>query len=130
MSITNSLVRNISLLSLLTWQIIFITLDRFCPLSKKKKEKNHPPLFLTDNIKMDRITNPNQMKNTCPFYILFQGLKVLLSYKNCKIQAPDILFFVVFISFYISRYHFSQIFRTSFIQHYLKKRFLSQIFLF
>ena len=47
------------------------------------------------------------MKNTCPFYNVFQVLKVLLI-KICKI-----LFLVVFISFWI-RYHFSQIFRTSF----------------
>ena len=42
-----------------------------------------------------------------------QVLKVRLK-KICKIKSPDLLFFVVFISFYISRYHFSQIFRTSF----------------
>ena len=29
-------------------------------------------------------------------------------------QPPDLLFFVVLHSFYISRYHFPQIFRTSF----------------
>ena len=28
--------------------------------------------------------------------------------KICKIQPPDFLFLVIFISFYISRYHFSQ----------------------
>ena len=54
------------------------------------------------------------MKNTCPFYyMVFQVLKVLLI-KICKMQPLDLLFFVVFISFYISRYHFSQIFRSSF----------------
>ena len=47
------------------------------------------------------------------FYIVFQVLKVLLI-KICKIQSLDLLFLVVFISFYISRYHFSQVFRTSF----------------
>ena len=40
-------------------------------------------------------------------------LKVRLT-KICKIEPPDLLFLVVFISFYISRYHFSQIFKTSF----------------
>ena len=54
------------------------------------------------------------MKNKCPFCIVFQVLKVLLT-KICKIQPPDLLFIVVFISFYIRRYHFSQMFRTSFI---------------
>ena len=47
------------------------------------------------------------MKNTYLFYIVtFQVLKVLLM-KICKIQPPDIFVF-------ISRYHFSKIFRTSF----------------
>ena len=50
------------------------------------------------------------MKNTCPFHIVFQVLKVRL----CKIEPPNLLFLAVFISFYIIRYHFSQIFRTSF----------------
>ena len=81
-------------------QITFFTLNGFCLLSKKTH-----PLILMDNIKMDRIIKI--------FYILFQVLKVLLI-KICKIQSLDLLFLVVFISFYISRYHFSQVFRTSF----------------
>ena len=69
-------------------------------------------LFLTDNIDQDgQNTNQNQMKNTFPFYTVFQVLEVLLG-KICKLQLPDL--FIVFISFYISKYHFSQIFRTSF----------------
>ena len=71
----------------------------------RKAKKTHP-LFLTDNIKMNRLL-------TKIFYILFQGLKVLLI-KICKMQSLDPLFLVGFISFYISRYHFSQVFRTSF----------------
>ena len=59
-----------------------------------------------DNNKKDRIL-------TKFFYIVFQILKVLLI-KICKIQPLDLLFLVVFISFYIIRYHFSQVFRTSF----------------
>ena len=34
------------------------------------------------------------MKNTCPFYIVFQVLKVLLT-KNFKIKPTDLLFLVV-----------------------------------
>ena len=34
--------------------------------------------------------------------------------KTCKIEPPDLLFLVALISFYISKYHFSQIFRSSF----------------
>ena len=69
------------------------------------KKKNPAPLFLADNIKVDRIL-------TKIFYILFLVLEVVLI-KICKIQSLDLLFLVVFISFYISRY-FSQVFRTSF----------------
>ena len=47
------------------------------------------------------------------FHIVFQVLKVCLI-KIFKIEPPDLLFPVAFISFYIIRYHFSQIFRTSF----------------
>ena len=68
------------------------------------KQKKPPLLFVTGNIKTDRII-------TKVFCILFQVLTVLLI-KTCKIQSLDLLFFVVFISFYISRYHFSQVFRT------------------
>ena len=39
--------------------------------------------------------NQNQMKNTCPFYIVFQVLQVLLI-KICKyIQPPEHLLLVV-----------------------------------
>ena len=50
-------------------------------------------------------TNQNQMKNKCLFFIVFQVLKVLLM-KICKMQPIDLLFLVVFISFYISRIAF------------------------
>ena len=82
-------------------QITFIKLNRFYLLSLE----NHP-LFLADNIKMDRIL-------TKIFCNVFQVWKVLLI-KVCKIQSLDLLFVVDFIGFYISRYHFSQVFRTSF----------------
>ena len=53
------------------------------------------------------------MKSTCPFYIgKFED--IILFIKICKIQLPDLLCLVVFISFYISQYHFSQIFRSAF----------------
>ena len=100
-----------------SWQITFVTVNGFCPLS------NPSPMFLTDNNKMDRIL-------TKRFYIVSQVLKVLLI-KICKIQSLDLLFLFVFISFYISWYHFSQVFRTSFNNIYIsEKRFSSQIFLF
>ena len=43
------------------------------------------------------------MKNTCPFYIVFQVLNIHLI-KLCKIESPDLLFLVIFITFYFSRY--------------------------
>ena len=76
-------------------QKTFVALNGFCPLSRTPSPHSR---FLT---------------STCPFYISFQVLKVRLI-KICKIQPPDLLFLVVFISFYISRFHFSQIFRTLF----------------
>ena len=47
------------------------------------------------------------MKIHVPFTLYFSD-------KNLYDKPPDLLFLVIFISFYISRYHFSQIFRTSF----------------
>ena len=58
-------------------------------------------------------TNQNQKKNACPFYTVFQVLEVLLI-KICKIQPLDLLFLVIFISFYINRYHISPVLKTSF----------------
>ena len=91
-------------------QITFVTLNRFFSLSKPT------PLFLTENIKMDRIpTKSSEKYMLCPFYIVFQVLNIQVLNihltKICKIEPPDLLFLVVFISFYISRYI---IFRTSF----------------
>ena len=54
-----------------------------------------------------------KLKHALFVLFTFQVLKALLI-KICKIEPPDLLIIVVFISFYISRYHFSQIFRTSF----------------
>ena len=64
-------------------------------------------------------TNQNWMKNTPPFYIVFQVLKVLL----CK-TSHQIFYLLFYISFYISRHQYSQICRTSF-NIIWKKRFLS-----
>ena len=74
-------------------QITLVMLNRFCLLSKPQKWVFFELFLLLG--------------------LVFQVLKVCLI-KICKIEPPDLLFFVVFISFYISRYHFSQIFRTSF----------------
>ena len=38
------------------------------------------------------------MKNTCPFYIVFQVLKILLI-KNSKVQPPGLLFLLFLLAF-------------------------------
>ena len=96
-------------------QITFAKLGGFCPLSKKTHF-----MFLTDNIKMERIL-------TKTFWIVFKVLKVLLI-KNCKMESLDLSFLVVFISFYIGRY-FSQIFRTSFNSIWKKVFVINFLFL-
>ena len=63
------------------WQITFVTLNEFCPLSKR----NPLPPVLNGKYQDRKNTNQNQMKNACHFHIGFQVLKVLLI-KICKIQ--------------------------------------------
>ena len=65
------------------------------------------------------------MESTYLFSIVSQVLKVLLI---CKIQPPDLLFICVFISFYISRYYFSETSRL--YSKISEKIFSPQIFLF
>ena len=51
------------------------------------------------------------MKNVCLFYTVFQVLKGLLS-KSCRIQLQLFCFLLFYISFYIRRCNFSQLFIT------------------
>ena len=75
-----------------------------------KQKTLHPPV-LNGQYQHKWNTNQNQMKNTTPFKIVFQVYyKVLL----CKISHQIFYFLLLYISFYISRHHFSQICRTSF----------------
>ena len=90
-----SLFRNLLLHVKDCQQVIFPTLKRFCPSSKK----NPTPLFLTENIKIDRIPTKIRCMPFLHCISSFEGT----SYKICKTQPPDLLFLVVFISFYISR---------------------------
>ena len=67
------------------------------------------------------------MKNTCPFYNVFQVLKVLLI-KICKIQPPDLyflLFLLTFTSADIIFHKFLELHSTL-----SEKKFSSQIVLF
>ena len=88
-------------------QITFVMLIGFRPISKNIKH----PLFLMDNIMMYRIYIYKLTKN---FYIVFQVWKALLIYiKKFVKYSHQIFYFLLFVSFYISRC-FSQVFRASF----------------
>ena len=69
-----------------------------------------PSLFLMDNVKMGRIQT-----NTCPFYIIFQVLKVL--FIKFVRYSHQIFYFLLFLLAFTSTdviSVFSYIFRTSF----------------
>ena len=84
------------------------------------KQPYHPPSpqppcsYLTEKTKMEEGPNQNQMKNTHPLYIAFEVWKVYFII-ICEMQSLYLLFLVFFyITSYISRYHFSLIFRASY----------------
>ena len=62
---------------------------------------------------MDRIPTKIKWKLYALLHCISSFEGVITSYKNLEITPLDLIF-VVFISFYISRYHFLPIFRTSF----------------
>ena len=80
-------------------QKTFVTLKGFCLLSK-----NPTPLFLKGKYQDGYNTNQN----------FLHCISCVLLIKIYKIQSLGLLFLVVFINFYISRYHFSKDLRTSF----------------
>ena len=69
-----------------------------------------------DKTKLEGIQSKIKWKIHVWWYIVFQVLKVLLIMKNTRLQLPyQFFYFLLFyISFNISRYHFLQLFRTSF----------------
>ena len=74
--------------------------------------KQSPPPVLYGQYQDEWNTNQNRIKNKPPFYILLQVLKLPLI-NICK-RNHQVFYFLLFcISFYISRYPFSQIIRTS-----------------
>ena len=75
-------------------QITFVTLNVTKILSVK--QPSHPPV-LNGQYQDGQNANQNQMGNRCPFYIIFQVLKVL-HIKICRIKPPDLLF-LVFLGF-------------------------------
>ena len=75
---------------------------------KQKSPAWPPPVLVTDNIKMDRIATKIKWK----YMSLFHCISMI---KICMISRQIFCFLLfIFISFYISRYHFSQISRNSF----------------
>ena len=68
------------------------------------------------------------MKNTCPFYVIFQVLKIHLI-KMCKIEHQIFYFLLFLLDFTLADIPFFINFQ-KFIQYYLQKRFLSEIFFF
>ena len=90
-----------------------ITLHAKRIFSVKQKSLHHPPV-LNGQYQNGQNTNQNQMKNTCPFHIVFQVLKVRPT-KVCKIE-PDLLFSCCFyqlshlqISFFTNFQNFIQL---------------------
>ena len=79
-------------------QITFVTLNRFCPLSKPPRVVNHL-LFLTDKAKLDGTPTKTKWKIHVSWYIIFYVLKVLLR-KEYKIKL--VCQFLYFLSFYIT----------------------------
>ena len=88
-------------------QIPLVTLNGSCPLSKDPPQ---PPVLNRQN-QDGQNTNEDQMKNSCPFYIVFQVLKVLFI-NISKIKTLDLLILVAFISFYIRRYQSLELYST------------------
>ena len=86
-------------------QIAFVALNGFFLLSKHPPHSHSLPHVSNGQYQNGLNTNQSQMKNTCLFYIAFQVLKVCVL-KRFVVQSHQVLFLVVFISFYISRYHF------------------------
>ena len=97
----------------------YVTLNRFCLIGIPQS------LFLTYNIKLDGIPSKIKCKiHAC--FIVYSSYKKLLVIKNYKIYIATSSSYCI--SFYISRYHFLQLFRTWFKIIYNK--ILSQISLF
>ena len=80
--------------------------NRICLITKNRP--SGPPARLKDNIEMDRIATKIKWK-------YMSLLHCILMIKICMISHQIFYFLLfIFVSFYISRYHFSQIFKTSF----------------
>ena len=75
------------------------------------KQRSPQPSVLNRQNQDGQNTNKDQMKNSCPFYIVFQVLKVLLI-NISKIKPPDLLILVAFISFYMRRYQSLELYST------------------
>ena len=103
-------------------QITSITLNGFYFLSKALLHHPHP-LFLKDSIKLDGMRSKIKWKKRL-FYIVFPVLKALLI-KNYNLPLTVPLSLVVLLQLLHQQIYFLQHFRSLFIQHYLKKKFVT-----
>ena len=85
-------------------RITFAPLNRFILLGKNLST----PLFLTNNIKLDEIQTKSKWKIQIVNLHCISSFEGSSFIKICKIQP--LLFSI---GFYVSRYHYSQLFRTS-----------------
>ena len=74
-------------------QITFIPIDGFCLLNKSPLCSSP---VLNQHYQNGRNTNQSQVKNTCPFYIVFWVLNIHLT-KICKTKRHEIFYFLLFL---------------------------------
>ena len=79
-------------------QITFVMLNRFYLLSKTPVS-SLSPLFLTDNVEMDRMPTKIKWKIHFPSILHLKFWSYIHLIKIFKIQPPDLLFVVASISF-------------------------------
>ena len=82
----------------------FVKLNEICLSSKNKNTKNTSSV-LNGQYQNGWNTDQNQTKNICSFFSSFEDS----SHENLLDTGTRLLFLVVFISFYISGYDFSQV---------------------
>ena len=85
------------------------SLTDFVCLSKTPRPPPPPFQFLMGNSKMDRIPAKIRQKIDALLHSNFEGILLI---KSCNTQLLDLLF-LIFISFYISRFYFTETVRPS-----------------
>ena len=103
--------------------VTFVTLNRFCLLSKPPPPlpPSPQPPFLTDNIKLDGIPISIKSNIIASFILHFKFWKKVPLWKDIRYSYQFFCFLLFYINFY-SNYDFLSLFRISF-NFYLKKYF-------